>query len=241
VTGPGAAPVLAANRSRANVPFEGNGANKEGSMKGKLFAGALALSLFGGVAVAKDVNDPAYKPEERSVMRGVMVTAGGGFEGYTGGLRSELTPGVAWGVTAAIKPTKIIGLELGYTGAANELRDSAFDVRGADLVRNGGQLVATVGLGAAPVQPYLLGGIGVNWYHVRALGSGLGDDTAGAVPLGGGVRAHIGHFTADARLDYNILFSQNMADRLGAPSTASSYAGLGGGSYQGTLNLGSTF
>src|SRR5437868_13153854 len=109
-------------RSRGTEP------QMEGSMKGKLFAGALALSLFGGVAMAKDVNDPAYKPEERSVMRGVMVTAGASFEGYTGGLRSEISPGVTWGVTAAIKPTKIIGLELGYTGAANELRDSAFDV-----------------------------------------------------------------------------------------------------------------
>lgn len=212
-------------------------------MKGKLFAGALALSLFGGVAMAQGtVNEPTYKPEERSVMRGVMVTAGAGFEGYTGGLRSELKPGVTWGVTAAIKPTKILGLELGYNGAANELRDQSFDVRGADLVRNGGQLVGTVGLGAAPVQPYLLGGIGVNWYHARALGSGLRDDTAGAVPLGGGVRAHIGHFTADARLNYDILFSQNMANQVGLASTASTYSSsFGGGSYQGTLNIGSTF
>ena len=63
-------------------------------MKSKWFAGALALSLFGGVAMAKDaVDDPVvYKPQERSVMRGVMVTAGAGFEGYTGGLRSELSP-----------------------------------------------------------------------------------------------------------------------------------------------------
>ena len=211
-------------------------------MKGKLFAGALALSLFGGVAMAKYVVvDPAYKPEERSVMRGVMVTAGAGFEGYTGGLRSELKPGVTWGVNAAIKPTKILGLELGYSGAANELRDQAFDVSGADLVRNGGQLVATVGLGAAPVQPYLLGGVGINWYHARATGSGFSDDTAGAIPLGGGVRAHIGHFTADARVDYDLLFSQDMANRVGAPTTASSYASLGGGAYQGTLNIGSTF
>lgn len=211
-------------------------------MKGKLFAGALALSLFGGVAMAQGtVNDPYNKPQERSVMRGVMVTAGAGFEGYTGGLRSELKPGVTWGVTAAVKPTKILGLELGYTGAANELRDPAFDVRGADLVRNGGQLVATVGLGAAPVQPYLLGGVGINWYHARALGAGLTDDTAGAVPLGGGVRAHIGHFTADARINYDILFSQNMANSVGLASTASSYSALGGGAYQGTLNIGSTF
>jgi hypothetical protein len=234
--------MLAANRQRANVSGRGERSHKEGSMKGKLFAGALALSLFGGVAMAQStVNDPAYKPEERSVMRGVMVTAGAGFEGYTGGLRSELSPGVTWGATAAIKPTKIIGLELGYSGAANELRNGVFDVSGADLVRNGGQLVATVGLGAAPVQPYLLGGVGINWYNARAVGSGFGDDTAGVVPLGGGVRAHIGHFTADARLNYDLLFSQDMANRVGLETTASNLSGLGGGAYRGTLNIGSTF
>jgi hypothetical protein len=214
-------------------------------MKGKLFAGALALSLFGGVAMAQDVaNVPAYpnetKPESRSVMKGVTVTAGGGFEGYTGGLRSQLAPGAAWGVSAAIKPSKILGLELGYSGAANELRNESFNVAGADLVRNGGDLIATVGLGAAPVQPYLLGGIGVNWYHVRATGTGLASDTAGEIPMGGGVRAYIGHFTADARLDYNLLFSQNMANRVGVPGSAFT-SSLGGGSYTGTLNIGSTF
>lgn len=208
-------------------------------MKRGLFAGALALSLVGGAALA--VEGPAYTPdEERSVMRGVMMTAGAGVEGYTGGLRDEIAPGVAWGASASIKPSKILGFELGYSGAVNELRDSSFDVNGADVVRNGGQLLATVGLGAAPVQPYVLGGVGLNWYNVRATGSGLSDDTSGNIPLGGGVRAHIGHFTADARLNYNILFNNNMADRVGVPSTASNL-GAGGGRYTGTLSIGSTF
>jgi len=161
-------------------------------------------------------------------------------EGYTGGLRDEIAPGVAWGASASIKPSKILGFELGYSGAVNELRNSSFDVNGADVVRNGGQLVATVGLGAAPVQPYVLGGVGLNWYNVRATGSGLSDDTSGNIPLGGGVRAHIGHFTADARLNYNILFNNNMADQVGFASTASNL-GAGGGRYTGTLSIGSTF
>ncbi|HEY8210005.1 MAG TPA: hypothetical protein VIG99_21115 [Myxococcaceae bacterium] len=203
-------------------------------MKGKLFAGALVLSLVGGAALAKDaVEDPAYPTEQdRSVMRGVTVTAGGGIEGYTGGLSDSLAIGPTWGVTAGLKPSKVFGLELGYTGATNELRSTlGFDVNGADVVRNSGQVVATVGLTSTPVQPYLLGGIGLNWYHVRATGSGLSDDTSGNIPLGGGVRAYLGHFTADARLDYNIMFADDLVNR----STT------GGGRYTGTISVGSTF
>ncbi|HVE85294.1 MAG TPA: hypothetical protein VND93_20720, partial [Myxococcales bacterium] len=131
-------------------------------------------------------------------------------------------------------------LEVGYSGAANELRDPALDVNGADLVRNGGQVVATVGLGAAPIQPYLLGGLGINWYHVRSPASGFADDTSGNVPLGGGIRAHLGHFTADARVDYNFLFANQLASDVGL-STTTYGAAYGGGRYQGTLSIGSTF
>ena len=89
----------------------------------------------------------------------------------------------------------------------------------------------SVGLTATPVQPYLLGGIGMNWYHVRASGAGLNDDTSGNIPLGGGVRAYLGHFTADARLDYNIMFADDLVDRTTT----------GGGRYTGTISVGSTF
>lgn len=218
-------------------------------MKAKLFAGALALGLWGGAALAaetqvtttttsSEADQVKVKVDEKSrndsFMKGVMVSAGAGIEGYTGSLRDDIQPGVAWGVTAGIKPSKILGLELGYSGAANELRDEFYNVSGADIVRNGGQLVATVGLTQTLVQPYLLGGVGMNWYRIRAAASGFQNDTSGNVPLGGGLRAHLGHFTADARLDYNLMFANNLA---GPGATYSA----GNGRYQGTLALGSTF
>lgn len=227
-------------------------------MKAKLFAGALALGLWGGAALAdetqvtattgaadqvsvkvEDAEDKGIKEMRRDeIMRGVSLSAGAGVEGYTGSLSSSIQPGVTWGVTAGIKPTRVLGIELGYSGAVNELRDEFFDVNGADIVRNGAQAVATLGLTSTPVQPYLLAGIGVNWYRARAGGMGFVNDTSGNVPLGGGLRAHIGHFTADARLDYNLLFSNDLA---GSGAQFGGYNANNAGRYQGTLSVGSTF
>src|SRR5207237_292275 len=113
---------------------------------------------------------------------------------------------------------------------------------GPDIVRNGGQAVATLGLTAAPVQPYILGGVGVSRYNVRH-GQQLGfkSDTTGALPVGAGLRTHMGHFTADARLGYNFLFDQNFAPvgttGIEAPGTNSNFSR--GGRYLGTLSVGS--
>lgn len=198
-------------------------------MKGKLFVGVLALGLWGGAALAQDT------PK----MRDIMVTAGGGFEGYTGQLRNAIAPGVAWGVQAAFKPTTVLGLELGYSGAVNELRNhGAFDVTGADIVRNGGHVLATLGLAATTqVQPYLLGGVGLNWYDVRSMGT---RETSGNVPVGAGIRTRIGQFTADARLHYNFLLSNDLMSTVG-PASIPGYGSGASGKYAGTLSIGGVF
>lgn len=179
--------------------------------------------------------------ESKADMRGLTVMLGGGVEGYSGALAPRVAPGPAWGVTAALKPSKVLGLELGYNGAANELRNSDAN-NGADIVRNGGQAVATVGLTAAPVQPYILGGVGVSRYNVRNAGSaGLRDDTVGAVPAGVGLRTHIGNFTADARGTYNFLFDNQFGGRAGAEDGTFGFENRDTGRYLGSINIGSTF
>jgi hypothetical protein len=159
---------------------------------------------------------------------------GGGVEGYTGALAPEINPGATYGVTAAIKPSKVFGLELGYNGAVNELDVTGAGVDdGPDLVRNGGQAAVTLGLGAAPVQPYVLGGIGFSDYNFRGDAGDFSDDVVGNVPVGAGLRTHIGDFTVDLRGNYNFLFDQDFAgvdDGLNE-----------NGRYSGTLNIGGTF
>ena len=178
-------------------------------------------------AEAVDVNK-----ESKADMRGLTVMLGGGVEGYTGALAPEINAGATYGVTAAIKPSKVFGLELGYSGAVNNL-DAATGGSGPDLVRNGGQAAVTFGLGAAPVQPYVLGGIGFSDYNVRNEAAGFSDDMVGNVPVGAGLRTHIGDFTFDLRGNYNFLFDQDFA---GVETGLNE-----NGRYSGTLNIGGTF
>ncbi|OJH41659.1 hypothetical protein BON30_11070 [Cystobacter ferrugineus] len=181
---------------------------------------------------AEALRDLDEKPKKEADMRGLTVMVGGGVEGYTGSLAPEVRPGAAVGVTAAIKPSKVFGIELGYTGAANELRGNAGG--GPDIIRNGGQAALTFGLAATPVQPYVLGGLGLNRYNVRnGDGERFRDDTNANVPVGAGLRTHIGDFTADARINYNFLLSNDFSPGVESDTWT--------GRYTGTINLGGTF
>jgi hypothetical protein len=195
------------------------------------------------VVVNEDTDDEKNK-EAKSDMRGLTWGLGGGVEGYTGALAPAINPGPAWGVTAALKPSKVLGLELGYNGAVNEIDDGSANgaVGGADIIRNGGQLAATVGLTASPVQPYILGGVGINRYNVRGSGSGFRSDTSGNVPVGAGLRTHIGNFTADLRANYNVLFDNDFATAgVDTTGVAGQSVTTNGGRYNGMLQIGGTF
>jgi hypothetical protein len=190
-------------------------------------------------AVAPVAAEPTKKKGGAN-MRGLMLTVGGGVEGYTGGLSDQIRPGPAWSVNATIRPSRVVGLELGYNGAANNVRGGDL-VNGADIVRNGGQAMATVGLTATAIQPYVMGGVGLSRYNVRGGdNTRFKDDTTGHIPVGAGLRTHVGPFTADARFNYNVLFDTGFATNVEARDIAGVNT-VNGGRYLGTLNLGGTF
>lgn len=175
---------------------------------------------------------------------GVTVLLGGGVEGYTGDLAPQLNPGPAWGVGVAFKPLSWMGLELGYTGAVNTIEEGVREdvTEEADIVRNGGQALATFGIGNSPVQPYVLGGIAVDRYNVRdAEGEAFRDATDAAVPVGVGLRTHIGDFTADLRGNYGIMFDQDFAVEEGNTSLREIGDETPTGRYGASLRLGATF
>ncbi|WP_240359653.1 hypothetical protein [Pyxidicoccus trucidator] len=193
--------------------------------------------LWGAGALAQD---------DDADMRGLTVSAGGGVEGYSGGLAPRIDPGAAYGATLTLKPSRVLGFEVGYSGAVNTLDlDGAEDLVGSPgIVRNGAQAVATVGLTASPVQPYILGGIGVNDFNVRQGAEALGyaDDTVGSVPMGAGLRFYSGNFSADLRGNYNFLFDEEFAP--GVPVAEQDVLDVNfvdGGSYNATLSIGATF
>jgi len=191
--------------------------------------------------------EPVVKEESSSSkhMRGVSVVGNAGVEGYTGSLAPRIDPGLTYGAALGLRPSKVFGVELGYSGAVNEVDTGSSNINaatGADIVRNGGSAVATLGLTASPVQPYILAGVGVNDYRVRGATALLGfkNDVSGDVPVGAGVRTQVGAFTADARFGYHIPFD----DQFAAGTAARSFVGLNSenaGRYQATVNLGSTF
>lgn len=192
------------------------------------------------------VGSPGAHAAPWSNLREVSVMAGGGVEGYTLTLASRIDPGITYGVTVGVRPPRLLGLdvgvEVGYSHAVNGLdtrapRDAG---GGVDLVRDGGYAAGTLGLLSSRVQPYVLGGLGFSVYNVRGAVQGLGDNLVGYVPVGGGVRTTLGSFTADARLEYDVLFEQRYA--TGAPvqnvgEPASLTVGSSG-RYSGRLNLG---
>ncbi|AGC48712.1 hypothetical protein MYSTI_07440 [Myxococcus stipitatus DSM 14675] len=187
-----------------------------------------------------DLEPVEVEKKDKNKISGVSVSVGGGVEGYTGALAPQLDPGPTAGVTAGFKPLKQVGVEVGYSGALNNIDSKRGPVGGdsPDLIRNGGTAVLTVGVTPSAWQPYLLGGIGLSHLNFRH-GESLGykDDTIGTVPAGVGLRGHVGHFLVDARANYNFMFDKDFAPGLepGAQDLS------GGGSYQGTISVGGTF
>lgn len=176
----------------------------------------------GWVLLALCVGSTGAHAAPWSNLRELSVMAGGGVEGYTLNLAPRIEPGVTYGVAVGVRPPRLlgldVGLELGYAHARNGLdarrtRDAGED--GLELVRDGAYAAASVALLSSEVRPYVLGGLGFSVYNVRGTVQGFGDDTVGSVPLGAGLRASFGSFTADARLQYDVLFDQRYA--TGAP------------------------
>ena len=185
--------------------------------------------------------------EQKPDMNGVTVLLGGGVEGYTGSLAPRIAPGPTYGVSVQFRPSNILGIELGYSGAVSELRDSVTGgtsaSSGPDIIRNGGRALATVGLTDTQVQPYVLAGVGIEHFDVRGGASRFGfkSDTAGEIPVGIGFRTQVGAFTADLRGDYSVPFDQDIAPGVETQRTVAGVDTSNAGRYQGELRIGANF
>lgn len=210
-------------------------------MKSVIRWGVCLAALWGGAALAvEDWKQPGrtvYRTPEPGADTGLYVLLGGGAEGYTGELAPALNPGLAYGATVGFKPSRILGVELNYNGGLSDIDifGPGGAASGADLVRNGGQAAVTLGLTPTRLQPYVMGGIGIENYNARGIApvAGFVDDTHGYVPAGLGLRYNLGTLlTADARVSYNVPLSQDFA-----PIDNDLFDGR----YQALLQLGGTY
>ncbi len=207
-------------------------------MKSCIRWGLCVAALWGSAALAGDEwKQPGYGGsgiEQRGADTGLYVLLGGGTEGYTGELAPSLTPGFAYGATVGFKPSRLLGVELNYNGGLSDIDTDVVDVaNGPDIVRNGGQAAVTLGLTTTRLQPYVMGGVGIQNFNVRGISPTLQDDTTGYVPAGVGLRYNLGRLlTADARVNYNIPFAQDFA---GIDND------IGDGRYQALLQFGGTY
>jgi len=155
----------------------------------------------------------------------VTVQLQGGVAGYTGALASRIDIGATYGVSLAYDPSPFLGVEVGFTGAENELRlgpsgDDDPNPGAPDLLRNGGYVIVTPGFSfqlpsekGTFFKPYALGGLGVDRYSPQGLTRTLGyaAQTVTNVPFGAGLKARVGRFTADARVNYAWEFNERFS------------------------------
>jgi hypothetical protein len=180
-------------------------------------------------------------------LNGVTVLLGGGVEGYTGALAPRVGVGPTYGAALQMRPTDVLGLELAYSGGVHEIKDNLTHgvnaSSGADIVRNGARAMLSLGVADTTVQPYVLGGVGVNWYSARgnAPAYGFQDDTSGEIPLGLGFRTQVGAFTADLRGLYDVPFDQDFAPGVTTTTEIANLDTSNDGRYQATLSIGANF
>ena len=147
--------------------------------------------------------------------RGGSILVGGGVEGYTGSLAPRVNVGPSWNVIFGLHPSSVFGIEFTYSGAINSIKYQNFGLpsgNGVDIFRNGGQANVTFGLGPWALQPFVLAGVGANYYSVSdaARSAGFSSGWAGYIPVGGGIRGQIRGVTVDIRGSWDLPFSDHL-------------------------------
>jgi len=180
---------------------------------------AAATLPFAAHAQAR-YDEPSWAEEPKSDTRkpSIGVMADIGFDQYNRDLADDVDTGVAYGARVDLSPQRNIGVELGYHGSVNNMREGlSTDGR---LVTNavGGDVrinivPATYDL-PGNLKPFVFGGAYYHRIDTQNFTPGITDDiNAFALPVGAGLEADLGdRFLVGGRFTYNFLFNEN--DRL---------------------------
>jgi hypothetical protein len=185
----------------------------------------VLVLLLGAASARAGASSELVEEDDAAREYPVTVQLQGGVEGYTGALASRIDIGATYGVSLAYDPSPFLGVEVGFTGAENELRlgpsgDQDPNPGAPDLLRNGGYVIVTPGFRfqlpserGTFFKPYALGGLGLDRYSPQGLTGALGytAQTVTNVPFGAGLKARVGRFTADARVNYAWEFNERFS------------------------------
>lgn len=167
----------------------------------------------------------------------------GGASHYTSALSSGSDTGAAYGARLGLLPTPMLGVELGYLGTQNNVKQSL------DIGREASTLSTNEGYGDVRLNvlpgaftPYVFGGYGLTWVSGGAA-SGIPNKTANTLPFGGGIDANLGTFKIGGRFQYNYLFDKIYTGNSSAGVPGSISADKGGTTdfWNVTLGLGASF
>lgn len=166
-------------------------------------AGAALLALAG---VAEGA--------ERDKQGDFNLSLGGGVGGFTGDLGTITDAGPTWGVIVNVQPWNILGYEISYDGARNQIDDERLADKPA-LTRHGLAGMLKV---APPfiekVRPFVGLGLGASMLRVTSNADGLyRNDLMEEIPFTAGIEFNSGAVTAGLRTRYKILFDEGFAGK----------------------------
>lgn len=170
------------------------------------------------------------------------VVLQGGASHYTSSLASGSDTGAAYGARFGILPTPMLGVELGYLGTQNNVRQSVDLGRLASTIKtNEGYGDVRLNILPGNFTPYVFGGYGLTWVN-GAAASGIPNRSVNTLPFGGGVEANAGAFKIGGRFQYNYLFDRIYTGSNAGTTTAVGADKGGNSDFWGvSLDLGASF
>lgn len=178
---------------------------------GTLLAVAMAVPF---VALAQTTDFESNQYEEHTYAPSLGIILDVGVSDYNRGSAGQINTGVGYGALIDLSPMRNIGLELGYRGAVNDMKDQVSADGRVVTNQVGGNLrvnlvPATRDLPAG-LRPFVFGGAFYHRVDTDGFTPGIGDDiNAFALPVGAGLEADISkRFLVGARFTYNFLFDE---------------------------------
>jgi outer membrane protein with beta-barrel domain len=171
------------------------------------------------------------------------VVLQGGATHYTSSLNSGSDTGAAYGARLGFLPTPMLGIEVGYLGSQNNIKESLDLGRVASTIStNEGYGDVRINILPGSLTPYVFGGYGLTWVSGGAA-SGIPNRSVNTLPFGGGLEANIGNFKIGGRFQYNYLFDRIYTGQNAAGTTTGIGADKGGNSdfWGVSLDVGASF